>query len=90
MLQISCKYDDTEEVVDLVEAPEIVLLQFCDLILRKWDLRNPEVRNMLREMFNALKAKAEKKPDGPAAYSPYSLEEQIAHIEGLLDQLDQE
>jgi len=90
MLQMSWKTGDTERVVDLVEVPEFVLVQFCDLILRKQDLRNPDARYMLRETINALKVKAEEEPVGPATFERSSLKEQIAQIEGLLDQFDQE
>ena len=90
MLQMLWKSGDTEQVVDLVEVPEFVLVQFCDLILRKQDLRNPDARYMLRETVNALKVKAEEPPDGSAAFERHSLKEQIEQIEGLLDQFDQE
>ena len=90
MLQMLWKSGDTEKVVDLVEVPEFVLVQFCDVILRKQDLRNPEARYILRETANALKVKAEEPPDSPNAYSRHSLKEYVAQIERLLDQFDSE
>jgi hypothetical protein len=90
MLQMMWKSGDTEQVLDLVGVPEFVLVQFCDVILRKQDLRNPDARYMLRETVNALKVKAEEAPVGPAAFDRHSLKEQISRIEGLLVQFDQE
>jgi hypothetical protein len=88
MLQMLMKSGDEEQVLDLVDVPEFVLAQFCDLILRKQDLRNPDVRKMLRETVDALKAKAEKEPVDPVAYERNSLKESIANIEDLLKQFD--
>jgi len=89
MLQMLMKSGDNEQVLDLVEVPEFVLLQFCDLILRKQDLSNPDVRYMLRETIGALKAKAEA-PSDPASFCRTGLKEQVAQIEGLLEQFGNE
>jgi hypothetical protein len=88
MLQMSMKSGDEEQVLDLTDVPEFVLAQFCDLILRKQDLRNPDVRKMLRETVDALKSKAEKEPVDPVACERNSLKEGIADIEDLLKQFD--
>jgi len=90
MLDILWKSGDKERVIDLVEAPEIVLLTFCEMILREQDLRNPDARYMLRGAVNALKVKTEKLPDCPDAYSRHRSKECIARIEDLLDQYESE
>ena len=82
--------ENEEKVLELAETPEIVLLEFCDLIIRKQDLRNPDARNMLDENLNALRNKAEKEPDGN--YTPFSrqdLKEYIAQIDDFLKKFDQ-
>ena len=90
MLEILWKSGDTEKVIDLVEAPEYELVTFCDLIIRRRDLRNPDARYMLRGVANALKVKAEEPPDCPDAYSRHGLKEYIARIEELLVQYESE
>ena len=91
MLQMSVKSgDNDEQVLDLVDVPEFVLQQFCEVILRRWDLRNPDARYALREFVNALKIKAEEKPVDQVVSDPYSLKAQIAKMEELLDKFDQE
>ena len=90
MLQMLMKSGDNEQVLDLAETPEFALVQFCDLILRKQDLRNPDARYILRETVSALKVKAEKEPSDPVAFYRTDLKAQIAQIEGLLEQFDQE
>ena len=90
MLQMSMKSGDDEQVLDLVEVPEFVLVQFCEMILRHQEMRNPDARYMLRETVNALKVKAEEAAVGPGTYDRYSLKGMIARIEELLDQFDQE
>jgi len=87
MLQMLLKSNDNEQVLDLAEVPEFVLVQFCDLILRKRDLSNPGARNMLREMVSALKSKADKEPYDPVAFHRADLKAQITQIEGLLGNL---
>jgi hypothetical protein len=81
---------DEKQVLDLVDVPELVLVQFCDLILRKRDLRNPDTHKMLQEIVNALKVKAEKEPVDRIAYERCSLKESLAYIEDLLKQFDHE
>jgi hypothetical protein len=90
MLQMVLKSGDEEQVLDLLEVPEFVLMQFCDSILRKQDLRNPVVRDMLRDLTNALKIKAEQEPVDRVAIDRHSLKEQLTQIEGLLAKFDQE
>jgi hypothetical protein len=90
MLQMLMKSGDEEQVLDLVDTPEFVLVQFCDLILRKQDLRNPDARKMLRETVYALKAKIAKEPVDHIAYERNNLKENIAYIEDLLRQFNQE
>ena len=89
MLKMMMESGDTKQLMALTEVPAFVLEQFCDLILRKQDLRNPDVRYMLRETVNALKVKAEEPPDGPVAFERHSLKEQLVYVEGLLDEFDQ-
>ena|GEM_PF-3220553 len=79
-----------EEILELTETPEFVLIQFCDIIIRKQDLRNPDARYMLDETVNALKVKAEKEPYGYSPFDRKGLKEYIAHIEDLLIKFDQQ
>jgi hypothetical protein len=90
MLQMSVKSGDGEQVLDLVEIPEFILVQFCEMILRHQDMRNQDARYMLRETVNALNVKAKEAAAGQDAYDRYSLKGAIARIEELLDQFDQE
>jgi hypothetical protein len=90
MLQMMMKSGDEEQVLDLAEAPEFLLIQFCEMILKHQDLRNPDARYMLREIVNALKIKAEKEPVDPVAFECCSLKEQLVQVEGLLNQFDRE
>ena len=90
MLQMVWKSDGDEQVLDLVDTPEFVLVQFCEMILRHRDLRNPDARRMLRETTAALKVKAEKEPVDNFAYDRQILKENIAFVEGLLKQFDDE
>ena len=83
-MQMLWKTGDKEQVLELVDTPELVLVQFCNSILRHQDLRNPDARHRLRELVNALKAKAEQEPDGPFAMNRYELKEKLAEIEELL------
>ena len=87
MLQmVMNKGTDNEEVMDLVDTPEFVLVQFCDLILRRRDIRNPETRQGVQEIVNALKVKAEGNSDEPVTYNRYDLKNYITGIEDLLKQ----
>ena len=90
MLQIACKSGDDEQILDLVDTPEFVLVQFCEAILRHQDLRNPDARRMLREIVNALKIKDDKEPVDHISYGRNNLKENIAYVEGLLRQYDEE
>ena len=87
MLQMRMNSGDDEQILDLVDVPEVVLVQFCDLLLRKQDLRNPDARYMLQEIVRALKAKVEEAPTDPADFYRTDLKAQIAQIEDLLEQL---
>ena len=89
MLQMVCKSGDEERVLDLVDTPEIVLVKFCESILRHQDLRNPDARRMLRETIGALKIKAEKEPVDHVSYDRDNLKENISYVEGLLKQFDE-
>jgi hypothetical protein len=77
---------DNEKIMDLVDTPEFVLVQFCDLIIRRRDLRNPETHNRLTETVKALKIKAQEEASGPGTFDRYELKEYIAGIEDLLKQ----
>ena len=46
---------DREEIMELVDAPEFVLVQMCDVTLRKQDMRNPDAQRMVREFVDALR-----------------------------------
>jgi len=74
---------DQEEIMDMVDAPEFVLVQMCDLTLRKQDMRNPDAQRMVREFVDALKVKAEKKAE-PADYNRDELKKYIECIEEVL------
>lgn len=89
MLQMVWKSGGDEQVLDLVDTPEIVLVQFCETILRHQDLRNPDARQMLQEIITALKVKAEKEPVDHIAFNRHDLKENIAYVEDLLRQFDQ-
>ena len=90
-LQMLMKTGDKEEtVLELTETPEFVLIQFCDVIIRKQDLRNPDTRYVLDETLNALRVKAEREPDGYTPFSRQDLKEFIAMIDELLKKSDQE
>ena len=90
MLQVAMKSGDDEQILDLVDTPEIVLVQFCEAILRHQDLRNPDARYLLRETVKALKVKADKEPVDHIVYDRNNLKENIAYVEGLLRQYDEE
>ena len=80
---------DNEQVMELVDTPEFVLVQFCNLILRHRDIRNPDVRYRVQETINALKIKAERTPDPddePVTFNRYDLKNYIKDIEDLLKQ----
>ncbi len=87
-MQMVWKSGDKEQILELVDSPEVVLVQFCNSILRHQDLRNPDARHMLRETVNALKVKAEQEPDSPLAMDRHDLKEKLAEIEELLDKFD--
>ena len=87
MLQIS---GDKEIILDLEDAPDVVLMDFCRIILRHHDLRNPESQNFLRQLNAALKVKSEKEPAGSHASERYYLKEAIAEIDNILNRLAQE
>jgi hypothetical protein len=90
MLKMVMKSGGKEQVLDLEDTPELVLIQFCNLILRHHDLRNPDSRTLLRETLNALKVKAELKSPEPYTVSRETLKQDIAEIEDLLKQFDEE
>jgi len=83
------KSGDEEQVLELVDVPEFVLAEFCGLILRHQDLRNPDARRMLRDTVSALKVKAEQEPVDRVSLDRQSLKEDIAQMESLLKQFDQ-
>ncbi len=89
-MQMLWKTGDKEQVLELVDTPVLVLVQFCNSILRHQDLRNPDARYRLREIVNALKVKAEQEPNGPADINRYELKEKLAEIEELLAKFDGE
>jgi hypothetical protein len=88
-MQIVRKTGDEEQVLELVDTPEFVLVQFCNSILRHQDLRNPDARRILRETVDALKVKAGQEPDSSAAMNRYELKDKLAEIEELLDKFDE-
>ena len=89
MLQMVMKSGDKEQVLDLVEVPELVLVQSCNMILRHQDLRNPDAQYMLQEFVGALKVKAREDLVGPAAFNRHDLKKYITQIDDLLKQFDQ-
>jgi hypothetical protein len=88
-MQMVWKTGDEEQVLELVDTPELVLVQCCNSILRHQDLRNPDARHMLRETVNALKIKAGQEPDSPIAMNRHELKKKLAEIEDLLKQFDE-
>jgi hypothetical protein len=80
---------DEKRVLELVDTPELVLVQFCNSILRHQDLRNPDARRMLRETVDALKVKAGQEPDSPLAMDRFELKEKLVEIEEALDKFDE-
>ena len=77
---------DNEKIMDLVDTPEIVLVQFCDMTLKHRDLRNQDIRNTVQQIINALKVKAEKESTEPVVFNRYDLKSYITDIEDLLKQ----
>jgi len=59
MIKMSMKSGGKEEILDLVDVPEFVLMQACDVIVRKQNLRDPDTMSLFRELTNALRAKLE-------------------------------
>ncbi|MDR1687747.1 MAG: hypothetical protein LBS21_03940 [Clostridiales bacterium] len=90
MLKMVMDSDGEEQVMSLEDSPEIVLIDTCNLVLRHRDLRNPDNRNFLREILNALKVKAESKSTEPNTVSREELKQNIAETEDLLKQFDEE
>jgi len=58
MIQMVMKSGDDEQVFDLAETPDFLLAQFFSSIIRHQDLRNPIVQNMLKEIADAFRMKA--------------------------------
>jgi len=79
--------DNDAQVIDLVDAPELVLFNFCDITLRRQDMKNPEAQRIVRQTIDALKVKAtqEPVPVGPACINRYSLKEYITEVEKILE-----
>ena len=77
---------EDEKVMDLADTSEFVLVEFCNMILRHRDIRNPEIRDRIQEIINALKVKSEKLSGEPAASNRYNLKNYIMGIEDLLKQ----
>ena len=87
MLKVVMDPGEDEQVLDLVDTPEIVLMDFCYMIMKYRDLSNPDVQKILREFLNALKVKSEAEPTDYYAYDRRSMKEDIAEVEDLLDRL---
>jgi hypothetical protein len=77
---------EDEEVMELVDTPEFILVQYCGMILRHRDIRIPQFHNMLSEIIGALKVIAEKEADGPGTYNRHVLKDYVKDIEELLIQ----
>jgi len=77
---------DNEKVMDLLDTPEIVLVQFCDMTLRHRDLKNQDVRDTVQNIIDALKVKTEKDSIEPVAFNRHDLKSYIKYIEDLLKQ----
>ena len=84
MLQMVMKAGEDEKVMDLVDTPEFVLRQSCDMILRHQDMRNPDAQRMVQDIISALKVKATKESDEPGALSRYNLKSYIMQVDDLL------
>jgi hypothetical protein len=94
MIKMVMNPGDEEQVYDLTETPDFLLLQFCESILRKQDLRNPEVQNMLGEIVDALRAKVDNKSKDGFGFlitvDRNELKGVIQAIDGLLMQIKEE
>jgi len=78
------KGDDDEKVLDLIDTPDIVLVQSCNAFLKYHGLKNPDSRRRVKETIDALKIKAETEPAGPSCFDRHDLIAYIAEVEGLL------
>jgi len=86
MLKMIKESGGEEQILDLVEAPEFILVQSCDLILRHRDLRNPDTQSFLQQVVDALKIKSEEKSrDLAFSFSREDIKEYISGIEEVLD-----
>jgi hypothetical protein len=86
MLQMKMVRGENEEIMDLVDTPEFVLVQFCDMVLKHQDMRNPEAQRLVRENIVALKIKAEKDSTDLVSFDRHNLKRYISGIEELLEQ----
>ena len=74
-----------EEILDLKDAPEFVLVDFCYTVLRHHDLRDAGSQNLLRQLNQALKAKSEMGPADDNASDRRSISKAIEEIDSILD-----
>jgi len=77
---------EDEEVIDLVDTPTFVLVQFCDVALRRYDMRNPDIRNQVQETINALKVKIEKESYDLTPFNRYDLKDYVTRVDDTLKQ----
>ena len=92
MMQLLRKSGEKEEVYDLTETPDYLLVTFCETILRHYDMRNPEARNILRDFADAIRTKLDKNLEDAFActitYSENELREIVKTIDEMLEKLD--
>ena len=86
-LKIMQRTGDIEKILNLEDAPGEVLMDFCRMILRHHNLRNPESQSLLRQLNAALKLKSEKDPTGNHAAARYYLKAAVEEIESILNKL---
>ena len=95
MLQIVEKTGDKEEVLDLVDTPEMILVQMCDVIMRKWYLKDPDTQRHLQDIAGALKTIASKEvKDGVCngqsnLYNRDMLKKYAAAVEDVVKQVNE-
>ena len=78
---------DNRKILDLEDAPEEVLMDFCGMILRHHNLRNPDSQSLLKQLNAALKKKSEKDSTGKHVFARYYLKAAVEEIESILNKL---
>ena len=89
MLQMVMKSGDGEDVIlDLVDTPDFVLIKMCDLMIRKQDLRHPDVQRGLKDISDAFKAKMADESKISPPYTREDIEFHSLQLDELLAELE--